>query len=112
MHAVTRLGGQDGNIESAAEFRVAHQVELAHLAESFGMRAEVHGGGYANLHLCAAIPNNTYFEALVVNEDQIKGLKDQGDLSVIDGHITAPSEPGLQPHPDWGRVESEAVLVV
>ena len=76
------------------------------------MRAEVHGGGYANLHLCAAIPNNTYFEALVVDEEQIKGLKDLGDLSVVDGYITAPSAPGLQPHPDWEKIEAQAVLVV
>ena len=87
-------------------------MKVAHLAESFGMRAEVHGGGYANLHLCAAIPNNTYYEALVVDEEQIKGLKDLGDLAVVDGYITAPSDPGLQPQPDWVSIEKEAVLVV
>jgi L-alanine-DL-glutamate epimerase-like enolase superfamily enzyme len=101
-------------VRTSAAFKggMTGAMKVAHLAESFGMRAEVHGGGYANLHLCAAIPNNTYFEALVIDEKQIKGLKDQGDLAVIDGHITAPSTPGLQPQPDWAKVEAEAVLVV
>jgi L-alanine-DL-glutamate epimerase-like enolase superfamily enzyme len=36
-------------------------LKIAHLAESFGMRAEVHGGGIASLHLGLAIPNITYY---------------------------------------------------
>ena len=101
-------------VRTSAAFKggMTGAMKVAHLAESFGMRAEVHGGGYANLHLCAAIPNNSYFEALVINEKQIKGLKNQGDLAVVDGFITAPSTPGLQPQPDWNKVEAEAVLVV
>ena len=38
-------------------------LRVAHLAESFNMRAEVHGGGLPNLHLACAIPNNTYYES-------------------------------------------------
>ncbi|MCC6444083.1 MAG: racemase [Armatimonadetes bacterium] len=87
-------------------------IKVAHLAESFGMRAQVHGGGYANAHLCAAIPNNDYYEELVIDTEQIKNLKRQGPLAVADGCITVPDEPGLGPHPDWAEVEKKAVLIV
>ena len=87
-------------------------IKVAHLAESFGMRAQVHGGGYGNVQLCAAIPNNDYFEELVIDTKQIKGIRKRKDLPVIDGYVTAPSTPGLQPHPDWKAIEKKAVLVV
>lgn len=87
-------------------------VKIAHLAESFGMRAQVHGGGYANVHLCAAIPNNDYYEELVIDTKQIKELSKKKNLPVIDGYVTAPSTPGLHPQPDWKDVEKKAVLIV
>lgn len=36
---------------------VTGALRIAHLAQSFNMRAEVHGGGAANLHIACAIPN-------------------------------------------------------
>ncbi len=87
-------------------------IKVAHLAESFGMRAQVHGGGYANAQICAAIPNNDYFEELVISSEQIRGLKSKGPLSVVEGWITVPDEPGIAPHPDWSDVEARAVMVV
>ena len=86
-------------------------IKIAHLAESFGMRAQVHGGGYANLHLCAAIPNNDYYEELVINTKQIKALKAKATLPVVDGFVTAPEAPGLAPQPDWAAIERRAVAV-
>src|SRR4051794_34179297 len=44
-------------------------LRIAHLAESFNMRAEVHGGGLANLAIACAIPNNTFYESLVYSLD-------------------------------------------
>lgn len=70
-------------------------IKVAHLAESFGMRAQVHAGGMANAQLCAAIPNNDFFEQLVINEDQIKGLSTLDHLPICDGFLTVSSEPGL-----------------
>jgi L-alanine-DL-glutamate epimerase-like enolase superfamily enzyme len=40
-------------------------LRVAHMAEAFNLRAEVHGGGPANLHLACAIPNTTYYESLI-----------------------------------------------
>lgn len=87
-------------------------MKVAHLAESFGMRAQVHGGGPANLQLCAAIPNNDYYEELVIDTKQIRSLKKQGVLSVVDGFITAPETPGIYPQPDWPAIEKSAVQIV
>ena len=84
-------------------------LKIAHTAESFGMRAQVHG---PDIHLSAGVPNNDYIEVLVIDTEQIKGLNDQGHSSVIDGYMTASDKPGLGTEPDWDRLERDAVLVV
>ena len=48
-------------------------MKIAHMSESFGMRAQVHGMGLENAQLCAAISNNDYYEQIVINEEQISG---------------------------------------
>ena len=98
------------NVGSKAGYTGA--LKIAHLAEAHGMRAQVHGMGWHNLQLCAAISNNDYYEQLVINEEQVKGLRDLGPLSVVDGHVTASEEPGAGPQPDWDEIERRAVLVV
>lgn len=46
---------------------ITGSMRIAHLADAFGMRAEVHGPGAANEHLCMAIPNSTYYESLITS---------------------------------------------
>jgi L-alanine-DL-glutamate epimerase-like enolase superfamily enzyme len=99
-------------VSTAFKGGITGALKVAHLAESFGMRAQVHGGGYANLHICAAIPNNDYYEELVINTEQIKGLSQQSNLPIIDGYVTAPDAPGIAPHPDWSEIEAKAVQIV
>jgi L-alanine-DL-glutamate epimerase-like enolase superfamily enzyme len=84
-------------------------IKIAHMAESFGMRAQVHG---TDVQLSAAVPNNDYVEVLVVDSEQIKGLKNLGARSVIDGYMTASDDPGLGPQPDWDEIARNAVVVV
>jgi L-alanine-DL-glutamate epimerase-like enolase superfamily enzyme len=55
--AVRTSSGLRGGITGA--------MRIAHLADAFHLRAEVHGGGLVARHLCMAIKNNTYYEALV-----------------------------------------------
>jgi hypothetical protein len=45
-------------------------IKVAHLAEAFGMRAQVHG---YDPTLCAAIPNNDYAEILGVPPVSVRG---------------------------------------
>jgi L-alanine-DL-glutamate epimerase-like enolase superfamily enzyme len=87
-------------------------IKVAHLAESFGMKAQVHGMGHANAHICAAIPNNDYYEQLVIDTDQINGLTKLGPLSIVEGMLTVTDEPGISPHPDWKDIEKKAVQIV
>lgn len=44
---------------------VTGAMRVAHLADSFLLRAEVHGGGLVNTHLCMAISNTTYYESFI-----------------------------------------------
>lgn len=42
-------------------------LRTAHLADAFRLRAEVHGPDMTSRHLCMAISNTTYFEAMVTS---------------------------------------------
>lgn len=84
-------------------------IKIAHLSESHGMRAQVHGMGAANAQICAAILNNDYYEQLVMNEAQIRALGSAGPVPVVDGRITVSDAPGLGAEIDWERVEATAV---
>ncbi|MEO1018267.1 MAG: enolase C-terminal domain-like protein [Pseudomonadota bacterium] len=87
-------------------------LKVAHLAESHGMKAQVHGMGYGQAHICGAIPNNDYYEQLVHNERQIKALKTQEHLPIKEGWLEIPQAPGLGLEPDWARLERDAILIV
>ncbi len=65
-------------------------LRIAHTADSFRLRAEVHGGGLPNIHLCMAIPNTTYYESLVMENPVPKD-------PIVDAHglVHAPTEPGV-----------------
>ena len=67
-------------------------MRIAHLAKSYGLRAEVQGTGSAHRHLCMAIPNTTYYESLVWTNPVVRE-------SCVDenGLVHAPAEPGLGP---------------
>ena len=65
-------------------------LRVAHLAEAFNMRAEVHGGGLPNLHLACAIPNTTYHESLVHSLT----LEVEPGIG-RDGCISPPETPGI-----------------
>ncbi len=88
---------------------VTGAIKIAHLAESHGMRCQVHGMGRANAQLCAAIPNNDYYEQLVIDAAQIDGLRNNGPLSVSGGVLQVSSRPGLGFEIDWEHIARTAV---
>lgn len=87
-------------------------IKIAHLAESHGMKAQVHGVGQAEAQLAAAIPNNDYYEQIVYSEEQIEGLATQADVPIVDGFVQVSEAPGLGPEPDWDWLEKNAIAVV
>ncbi len=95
---------------------ITPMVKLAHLAEGFGMKCEIHHGGnslnnVANLHLTMAIPNCDYFEVLQPDAAQKYGLLQ--DIEVDnEGYVHAPTAPGLGYEIDWELIERNTVGVL
>lgn len=87
-------------------------LKIAHLAESHGMKAQIHGMGYGQAHLAAAIPNNDYYEQIVMSRDHILGLDKMQDLPIKDGWLDVPDTPGLGLEPDWDWLERNAIEIV
>lgn len=85
---------------------VTGALRVAHLADSFGVRAEMHGSSLPNLHVACAIPNNTYFEVLVFGNPVVFGFPVDAQ-----GYVTAPSLPGIGWSYDVDDLESRAVAV-
>ena len=56
-------------VRTSAELRggITGAMRIAHLADAFRLRAEVHGHGHYSQHLCMAISNTTYYESLVMS---------------------------------------------
>jgi len=79
-------------VRTSAMFKagVTGAMRIAHLADSFRIRAEVHGGGAVHRHLCMAIPNTTYYEALVMGNPILPNPEVGSD-----GLVRAPSAPGF-----------------
>ena len=65
-------------------------MRIAHLADSFRLRAEVHGPTEPAVHLCMAIPNCTYYESLVTSNPVVREPRVGAD-----GLVHAPTEPGI-----------------
>jgi len=65
-------------------------MRIAHLADSFQLRAEVHGPTETAVHLCMAIPNCTYYESLVTSNPVVREPR-VGPNGLVD----APTTPGI-----------------
>ncbi|WP_345762076.1 enolase C-terminal domain-like protein [Diaminobutyricibacter sp. McL0608] len=71
-------------------------MRTAHLAESFLLRAEVHGGGIANRHLCMSISNTTYYESLIDSNP----VRRPSEVDA-DGFVHVPTLPGVGWEGEW-----------
>ena len=95
---------------------ITPQVKIAHLAEAFRMKCELHHGGnslnnVANLHITMAVNNCDYYEVFPASGANKFGLVE--DIEVDDkGLVYAPQKPGLGYEIDWDLVEREKVQVV
>lgn len=65
-------------------------MRIAHLADAFRLRAEVHGNTLYARHLCMAIPNTTWYESLVMSNPVVReaGVDKRGV-------VAAPTGPGV-----------------
>ena len=86
--AVRTSAGLRGGITGA--------MRTAHLADAFHLRAEVHGHGIVSQHLCMAIQNTTYSEAIIPSTT-VAGARPE----VVDGMVSAPTLPGVGFEGEW-----------
>ena len=90
-------------------------VKIAHMAEAFRMKCEIHHGGnslnnVANLHVTMAINNCDYYEVFPASGANKFALVE--DIEVDDkGLVYAPAKPGLGYEIDWELVKRETVQV-
>jgi L-alanine-DL-glutamate epimerase-like enolase superfamily enzyme len=100
-------------LRTSAEYKggITGAMRIAHLADAFGMYAEVHGDGLPNVHLCCAIPNTRYYEAFVV-EDPVAENQEQGELGIdAEGYVHTPERPGIGWTVDADEIARAAVHV-
>ena len=88
-------------------------LKIAHLAECHGMKAQVHGMGAGQAHLCGAIRNNDYYEQLVWSSQQIRGFANSSNfMPIVGGMLAVPTAPGLGFTADWDWLEKTALAIV
>ena len=91
-------------------------MKTAHLAEAFRMKYEVHHGGnslnnVANLHVCMAIRNTTWFEVLLPDGAHKYGLVN--DIKPdAQGMVHAPTGPGLGYEIDFDLIGRKQLAVL
>jgi len=61
---------------------VSEWMEIAAIADGYGVEVASHGGGATNLNMLLAMPNAIYMES-------------GGPAKIIDGEVAAPEEPGM-----------------
>ena len=91
-------------------------VKIAHTAEAFRMKCEIHHGGnslnnVANLHVIMAIDNCDYYEVFPSSGANKFGLVEDIEVD-SNGLVYAPEKPGLGYEIDWQLVEREKVEAV
>src|SRR5258708_13784334 len=84
---------------------ITPMLKIAHLAEAFRMKCEIHHGGnslnnVANLHLTMAVPNCEYFEVLQPDAAQKYGLVQTTGVDAA-GRVHAPPPPAVAPETAW-----------
>ena len=72
-------------------------MRIAHLADAYRLRAEVHGPTEPAVHLCMAVPNCTYYESLVTSNPVVREPRVGAN-----GLVEAPTTPGIA-LPDFVR---------
>jgi L-alanine-DL-glutamate epimerase-like enolase superfamily enzyme len=95
-------------------------LKIAHIAEGFGIDAEVHAPGPAHRHLMSALRNSNYYEMALVhpkvpstNADlYLDGYDDS--LNVIDnnGCVDVPEGPGLGVRYNWEFVKKNQAALL
>jgi L-alanine-DL-glutamate epimerase-like enolase superfamily enzyme len=94
-------------------------MKIAHLAESFGIDAEIHACGPAHRHCMSAIRNSNYYEMALVGPGTPNavppvykcGYSDQLEAIGKDGCVPVPAGPGLGVQYDWDFIAKNRIAL-
>jgi L-alanine-DL-glutamate epimerase-like enolase superfamily enzyme len=91
-------------------------MKTAHLAESFGVRCELHTAIYhalevVNLHCCAAISNCEFFELLYPLTYMNLAMKSKLEID-SEGYAHPPDSPGIGIDWDWDFIDRCTIRVM
>jgi L-alanine-DL-glutamate epimerase-like enolase superfamily enzyme len=70
---------------------VSEWMEIAAIADAFGVQVASHGGGPTNMHMLLSMPNAIYMETGSVKNDTTH----VETLRMVDGDVLAPEAPGM-----------------
>jgi L-alanine-DL-glutamate epimerase-like enolase superfamily enzyme len=92
------VSGCATSVRTSAHYKggVTGALRVAHLAEAFGLRAEIHGGDLLHAHLCMAIPNTTYYESFIPTMPVTREARVDAA-----GLVHAPTAPGIGFESEW-----------
>ena len=108
-------GATDMLRAAAGSGGITQMMKTIHLAEAYGLRMEVHGGGPDNMHaLCAMGINGKYYERGLVHplrdfEVPFAWQKSHYDPLDADGYVHVPERPGLGDDIDFEFIAENAV---
>jgi L-alanine-DL-glutamate epimerase-like enolase superfamily enzyme len=86
-------------------------MKIAHLAEAFRMKCEIHTANIGNLHVIMAINNCDYWEVLLPSQYQQPGVVNQIEVD-SQGMVHAPESPGLGYEIDWNYIKKNTTRVL
>jgi L-alanine-DL-glutamate epimerase-like enolase superfamily enzyme len=92
-------GAATFGVRTGASLRggITGAMRIAHLADAYRLRAEVHGSDMPNHHLCMAIANTTYYESLVTSASVTRERHVDAE-----GLVHAPTSPGIALPVEYG----------
>lgn len=101
-------------VDPAYDCGITGAIKIAHIAEGFGVDAEVHAPGPARRHLMAALRNSNYYEMGLVHpkvtyaRNQIYACSYRDGLDAVDenGCVHVPDGPGLGVTYNWELIEA------
>lgn len=113
-------GGTDFvRVDPEYDMGITGAMKIAHLAEAFGLDAEVHACGPAHRHCMGAMRNSNYYEVALVGPDcpnavppvYTCGYTDQLDCVGKDGCVPVPDGPGLGVQYDWDFIAKNRIAL-
>nr|MBX2879923.1 hypothetical protein [Granulosicoccus sp.] len=89
-------------------------MKVANMAECFHVSCEIHGTGAANLSVCCAIPNTSFYERGLlhpfIDYDEPKEYQNRIDDEMdAEGYVHARQEPGLGQDLNMAYIEGNQV---